>query len=72
MIDNIIIRPASSADLAEINAIYNYYVAHSTCVWTTQPCSDDERKAWFQEHGASMPVLVAEDDGRVVGWGSLV
>jgi L-amino acid N-acyltransferase len=71
MIDNIIIRPASSADLAEINAIYNYYVAHSTCVWTTQPCSEAERKAWYLDHGPSMPVLVAEQGGRVVGWGAL-
>ncbi len=71
MIDNIIIRPASSADLTEINAIYNYYVAHSTCVWTTQPCSEAERKTWYQEHRPSMPVLVAEHNGRVVGWGAL-
>jgi phosphinothricin acetyltransferase len=27
--------------------------------------------AWYEEHGASMPVLVAESDGRVVGWGAL-
>ena len=71
MIDNLIIRPASSEDLRGINAIYNYYVAHSTCVWTTQPCSEGERKAWYQEHGPSMPVLVAEHNGQVVGWGAL-
>jgi phosphinothricin acetyltransferase len=65
------IRPAKPADLADINAIYNYYVAHSTCVWTTQPCSEAERKAWYDEHGPSMPVLVAESNGRIVGWGAL-
>lgn len=68
---NIIIRPAGSADLTDINAIYNYFVAHSTCVWTTQPCSETERKTWYQEHGPSMPVVVAEHGGRVVGWGAL-
>ena len=66
-----IIRPAGSADLTHINAIYNYFVAHSTCVWTTQPCSEPERKTWYQEHGPSMPVLVAEYSGRVVGWSAL-
>ena len=71
MTDDITIRPAQPADLADINAIYNYYVAHSTCVWTTQPCSDTERKVWYEEHGQSMPVLVAEQKGRVVGWGAL-
>ena len=52
----IIIRPAGSTDLAKINAIFNYYVAHSTCVWTTVPCSEAERAAWYEEHGGSMPV----------------
>lgn len=68
---NIIIRPADPADLARINSIYNYYVAHSTCVWTTVPCSEAERASWYEEHGGSMPVLVAESAGDVVGWGAL-
>ena len=71
MTDNIIIRPASLADVTDINAIFNYYVAHSTCVWTTNPCSEIERKAWYQEHGESMPILVARYSGSVVGWGAL-
>jgi len=71
MTNEITIRPAKPADLAGINAIYNYYVANSTCVWTTQPCSEGERKAWYEEHGQSMPVLVAESRGRIIGWGSL-
>ncbi len=71
MTDDITIRPAKPADLPEINAIYNYYIAHSTCVWTTQPCSESERKAWYEEHGRSMPVLVAESNGHLVGWGAL-
>ena len=71
MKDDIIIRPATSADLSAINAIFNYYVAHSTCVWTTTPCSEAERVAWYEEHGSSMPVLVAESGGRMVGWAAL-
>ncbi len=71
MKDGITIRPAKLADLADINAIYNYYVAHSTCVWTTQPCSENEREAWYAEHGKTMPVLVAESGGRILGWGAL-
>lgn len=65
------IRSARDADLAEINAISNHYVVHSTCVWTTTPCTLAERKQWYAEHGDSMPVLVAECSGRVIGWGAL-
>lgn len=71
MKDELTIRPAGPADLADINAIYNYYVAHSTCVWTTQPCSEKEREAWYEEHGETMPVLVAESGGRILGWAAL-
>jgi L-amino acid N-acyltransferase len=69
--DDILIRPARTADLTAINAIYNHYVLRSTCVWTTQPVSEAERKAWFAEHGDSMPVLAAECKGQVVGWSAL-
>jgi L-amino acid N-acyltransferase len=71
MTDKITIRPANPDDLAEINAIFNHYVAHSTCVWTTKPCSEAERQTWYEEHGETMPILVAECGGRVVGWASL-
>jgi len=71
MTHNIFVQPASPADLADINAIYNYYVAHSTCVWTTTPVSAAERQAWYEEHGETMPILVAKCGGRVVGWASL-
>jgi L-amino acid N-acyltransferase len=71
MRDDIVIRPATSADLTEVNAIFNHYVAHSTCVWTTNPCSEAERRAWYEEHGDAMPVLIAQASERVVGWGAL-
>lgn len=71
MTNNTAIRPATPSDLPEINAIFNYYVAHSTCVWTTTPCSEAERQAWFAGRGENMPVIVAERDMRVVGWGAL-
>ena len=68
---NITIRSARPSDLQEVNEIFNYYVAHSTCVWTTTPCSETERKAWYEEHGEDMPILIAEHGGRIVGWGAL-
>ena len=65
------IRFAAEADLPQINAIFNHYVATSTCVWTTHPYTDQERKAWFDAHDATTPVLVAEKNGNIVGWGAL-
>ena len=68
---DLVIRPATSADLTEVNAIFNHYVAHSTCVWTTNPCSEAERRAWYEEHGDAMPVLIAQANEHIVGWGAL-
>jgi len=67
----IAIRLATAADLERINEIYNHYVLHSTCTYQTEPEPIEGRRAWFAAHGTAHPVTVAEEDGRVVGWGSL-
>jgi L-amino acid N-acyltransferase YncA len=69
--DTPLLRDATPADLGAINEIYNHYVAHSTCTFQTEPSTAEERAAWFAAHGAKHPVIVAELDGRVVGWASL-
>lgn len=65
------LRPATANDLVAINAIYNHYVTTSTATYQTVPSTDAERAAWFVAHGERHPVVVAEIDGAVVGWGSL-
>jgi phosphinothricin acetyltransferase len=65
------IRPATAADLPAINAIYNHYVAHSTCTYQLAPETEEARLAWFHRHGPAHPVTVAEVAGEVVGWASL-
>ena len=67
----ITIRPATAADLEPINEIYNYYVLNSTCTYQTEPETIEARRAWFASHGAPHPVTIAEQSGRIVGWGSL-
>ena len=54
------IRLATAADLPAINAIYNYYVLHSTCTYQLEPSTAQEREAWFGRHGPRLPVTVAE------------
>ena len=68
---NILLRPATPDDLPAINAIYNYYVTCSTCTYQLEEETAAARQAWFAHHGAEHPVMVAEREGAVVGWGSL-
>jgi L-amino acid N-acyltransferase YncA len=65
------LRAATAADLGAINDIYNHYVRHSTCTYQEKPESPAGRRRWFKHHGDNHPVIVAEVDGQVLGWGSL-
>lgn len=66
-----LIRLAKRADLPAINAIYNYYVLHSTCTYDEDLTTEAERDAWFELHRGQHPATVAVIDHEVVGWGSL-
>jgi len=65
------IRPATAEDLPAINAIYNHYVVHSTSTFQVELEPEERRRAWFAGRGAGHPVVVAEKQGKVVGWASL-
>ena len=67
----VLIRPAAADDLGAIRAIYNHYVATSTCTFRIEPETAEERLAWFRERPTRHPVTVAESDGEVVGWAAL-
>ena len=55
-----------------MSEIYNQAIATSTATFDTVPETAEHRLAWLEEHTAPQhPVLVAERDGRVVGWASL-
>lgn len=65
------VRPATETDLLSIHEIYNYYVHTSTCTFQLDPEPFDERLSWFRQHSELHPVIVAESDGEIIGWGSL-
>ena len=67
----IIVRDATDHDAAIIAEIYNHYISGSTATFDTEPKTAEERRAWLATHDLAHPVLVAEDSGAVVGWGSL-
>ncbi len=65
------IRPAVLADLDGITEIYNNAILETVATFDTEPKTRLEQEAWFAEHGAREPVLVAEEDDIIVGWASL-
>ncbi len=65
-----LIRNATPDDLDAIRRIYNEGIAdHATL--DIDPKSVDDMAAWWSAHGDRYAVIVAEDDGQVVGWASL-
>ena len=65
------IRLATRADAEDINVIQNHYVVHSTATFLTDPLTLEQRLAWLENRSQVHPVVVAQADGSVVGWGSL-
>ena len=68
---SILIRRAGLTDASAIADIYNEAILTTTATFDTEPKSVAERAQWLQSHDERHPVLVAEREGRVVGWASL-
>jgi phosphinothricin acetyltransferase len=65
------IRPAAREDLPAILAIYNDAVLNTTASYDLEPSTLAQRAAWFDDRAAQgFPIVVAELDGEVVGFGS--
>jgi phosphinothricin acetyltransferase len=66
------VRTAHAHDLAALTTIYNHYVVHTPITFDVAPFAPDERRGWFDEHRPTgrHRLLVAEDQGQVVGYAS--
>jgi L-amino acid N-acyltransferase YncA len=63
------IRPSNDNDVAAITAIYAHHVLHGTGTFETEPPLEaDMRTRRADVLGKGLPYLVAELDGRVVGF----
>lgn len=71
MKDSIRIRKAEIADVPAITEIYNEAIVTTTATFDTEPKTVEERTGWYESHDERHPVVVAEVDGKVVGWASL-
>jgi phosphinothricin acetyltransferase len=65
------IRKATPSDVAAIAEIYNEAILTTDASFDVEPKTVEEQQRWFEEHGSKNPILVAEINGKVVGWASL-
>ena len=65
------IRKATEADLPDILEIINYNILHSTAIYDYKPRSLSDQQKWFAEkQKTGMPVIVAEANEIVTGFGT--
>ena len=63
------IRDAEEADLPQITAIYAHYVRTHTASFEIDPPDEVEmRERWISIRTAGLPYVVAEHEGRVLGY----
>lgn len=65
------VRPATLDDADAIGAIYNQGIEDRVATLETELRTPAERREWLAARGPRHPVIVAEEAGQVVGWGSL-
>ena len=65
------VRPAVEADAPAICEIGNEGIEDRLATLETELRTPQERTRWLEGRGPRHPVVVAEDGGRVVAWGSL-
>lgn len=66
-----LIRDAEEADLSAVLELYNQVIATTTAVFSETPATLESRRAWRADRLAQgFPVLVGEEGGEVVGFGS--
>jgi phosphinothricin acetyltransferase len=68
---SLLIRKAQPADVEAITEIYNEAILTTTATFDLEPKTVADRRAWLESHDERHPVIVAEVDGRVVGWACL-
>lgn len=65
------IRDAREDDMVAVMEIYNDAVANTTAIWNDALVDLDNRRDWFRTRSdRGFPILVADLDGKVVGYAS--
>lgn len=67
-----IIRTAQKEDIKELLDIYNYEVLNSTSTFDLNEKTLEQWTQWFYAHNVdNHPLIVAEDEGTIMGYASL-
>ncbi len=67
-----LIRKAEAKDLNALLDIYNYEVENGVATFDLHPKTPEQWEVWFSLHNReNHPLIVAEQDGRAVGYASL-
>src|SRR5579871_2773789 len=69
---DMIIRPATRADLPRLTEIYNRYVIETPITFDLEPLTVVARGPWFDEHSELGPhrLIVAVENEKLVGYAS--
>jgi L-amino acid N-acyltransferase YncA len=65
------LRAARPGDAEAVARIYNDGIEERIATFETEPRSADDVRRWLSA-GERLPVLVADDGGRVLGWARIV
>ncbi|MFE8702691.1 GNAT family N-acetyltransferase [Cytobacillus sp. FJAT-54145] len=67
----LIIRDALVTDLPILLDIYNEAIRTTTATFDLKEETLENRETWFRKYGEKYPLIVAEDNGSVVGYACL-
>jgi L-amino acid N-acyltransferase YncA len=66
-----VIRSAMDTDICSIQEIYNQGIEDRIATLETDIKDFSYMKDWFEKHNGRYKIIVAEHDGKIVGWASL-
>ena len=65
------IRYAQPSDVGHINGLINYYIKNTNVNLEYNPLTIKEQTIWYEKHKGIYPIIVAEKDGKFIGFASL-
>jgi L-amino acid N-acyltransferase YncA len=70
-VGDVLLRLARPSDAEAVREIYNTEVIGSTVTFDMVPRSLEEQRRWLEDRSGALAVVVAEDEGEVVGFSSI-